>query len=60
MGDTDKQFAARLIEDFYYNLELLELAKNAGANDIVKIVKRKLEIIKLQLQPLELPEIPND
>ncbi len=60
MGDTDKQFVARLIEDYYYNIELRKLAEKENATETVKAINRKLKIIKLQLQPLELPEENDD
>lgn len=56
MGDTDKQFNAKLIEDYYYNLRIRKLAESEGAAKTVKEINEKLKIIKLQLQPLELPE----
>lgn len=57
MGDTDKQFNAKLIDDYYDYLELRKTAEKEGAADTVKKIDRKLKIIKLQLQPLELPDI---
>lgn len=56
MGDTDKQFNAKLIEDYYYNLRIRKLAKSEGAEKTVEEINEKLEIIRLQLQPLKLPE----
>ena len=60
MGETDKQFSARLIEEYYYNLEILKLAEEEKSEKTAKTIRRRLEMIKLQLQPIELPEIPND
>ncbi len=56
MGDTDKQFNARLIEEYYYNLRIRKIAEKEGATETVKEINQKLKIIKLQLQPLELPD----
>lgn len=56
MCDTDKQFTARLIEDYYYYLDIRKTAEKEGATETVKMIDKKLKIIKLQLQPLELPE----
>lgn len=56
MFETDKQFNARLIDDYFYNLHIREIAEREGAVETVKEINRKLKIIKLQLQPLELPE----
>lgn len=57
MGDTDKQFNAKLIDDYYDYLDLRKIAEKEGAVETVKKIDRKLEIIKLQLQPIELPDI---
>ncbi len=57
MGDTDKQFNAKLINDYYDYLDLRKIAEKEGAVETVKKIDRKLEIIKLQLQPIELPDI---
>lgn len=56
MGETDKQFNAKLIDDYYFYLELRKSAEKEGATETVKMINKKLKIIKLQLQPLELPE----
>lgn len=56
MGDTDKQFNAKLIEEYYYNLRIREIAEKEGAVETVKEIEKKMKIIKLQLQPVELPE----
>lgn len=56
MGETDKQFNAKLIDDYYFYLELRKSAEKEGATETVKMIDKKLKIIKLQLQPLELPE----
>lgn len=56
MGETDKQYEGRLIEEYYYNLDIRNLAEKEGAKETVKRINQKLKIIKLQLQPLELPE----
>ncbi len=56
MSDTDKQFNARLIEEYYYNLRIRKIAEKENAKETVKEINQKLKIIKLQLQPLELPD----
>ncbi len=56
MGDTDKQFNAKLIDDYYYNLRIRKIAAKEGAVETLKEIDQKLKIIKLQLQPLELPD----
>ena len=56
MGDTDKQFNAKLIEEYYYNLRIRRLAEKEGATETIKEIDERLKLIKLQLQPLELPD----
>ncbi len=56
MGDTDKQFNAKLIEEYYYNLRIRKIAEKEGATETLKEIDQRMKIIKLQLQPLELPD----
>ncbi|MCM1328807.1 MAG: hypothetical protein NC253_05135 [Ruminococcus sp.] len=56
MGDTDRQFTAKLIEDYYCFLRIRKLAEKEGAVETVKEIDNKMKIIKLQLQPMELPK----
>ncbi len=56
MGDTDKQFNARLIEEYYYNLRIRKLAEKECATETISEIDERLKMIKLQLQPLELPD----
>ncbi len=56
MGDTDKQFNAKLIDDYYMLQELLVLAKKENAQEVVKAIKKQMERIRLKLLPLELPK----
>lgn len=56
MGDTDKQFNAKLIDDYYYNRRIRKIAEKEGAEETLKEIDEKIKIIKLQLQPLELPD----
>ncbi|MCM1578127.1 MAG: hypothetical protein NC078_04930 [Ruminococcus sp.] len=46
-----------IIDDCDYNSELLRLAEQENAAETVKRIKRKPNIIKLKLQPSELPDI---
>lgn len=55
MGDTDKQFNAKLIDDYYIFNDLLKLAKKANADEVVKAIEVQMKRIKLKLLPLELP-----
>lgn len=56
MSDTDKQFNAKLIEIYYSYMDIRDLAAKEGATETVELLNKKMKIIKLQLQPLELPE----
>lgn len=56
MGDTDRQFNAKLIDDYYMLNDLRKLAKKANADEVVKAIEVQMEKIKLKLQPLELPK----
>lgn len=53
---SEFELKERLIEEYDYNLELLRLAEQENAAETAKRIKRKLSIIKLKLQPLELPD----
>lgn len=56
MGDSDKQFNAKLIDDYYVFRDLRRLAKKANADDVVKAIEEQMERIRLKLLPLELPK----
>ncbi len=56
MGESDKQFNAKLIDDYYVFLDLLKLAKKANADEVVKAIEVQMKRIKLKLLPLELPK----
>lgn len=61
MGDTNKQYDGQLIAEYFYNLEIRRSARKEGAVSTVKKIDRKLEMLRLQLQPLKLPDdIPDD
>ncbi len=56
MGDTDKQFNAQLIDEYYRLLDLRKLAVKENAEEVVKAIDEQMKRIKLKLQPLELPD----
>ena len=56
MGDSDKQYIGRLIEEYYYNLRIRKLAESEGASKTLEEINNRLKMLKLQLQPLELPD----
>ena len=55
---TDKQYNGQLIDEYYYLCELYESAVTESAVNTAKAIKKKMECIRLKLQPLELPELP--
>lgn len=56
MGDTDRQFNAKLIDDYYMLNDLRKLAKKTNADEVVKAIEVQMDRIRLKLQPLELPK----
>lgn len=56
MGDTDRQFNAKLIDDYYMLSDLRKLAKKTNAEEVVKAIEVQMDRIRLKLQPLELPK----
>lgn len=56
MGETDKQFNAKLIDDYFRLKDLKEIAVKENAVETVRAIDKQIEQIKLKLQPLELPE----
>lgn len=58
MGDTDKQYEGRLIDDYEWLIALREIAVEENAEKVIKSIDKKIGFIKLKLQPLELPDDP--
>ncbi|MCM1330088.1 MAG: hypothetical protein NC253_11690 [Ruminococcus sp.] len=56
MGDTDKQFTAKLLEEYFYNMRIRKIAEKEGAEETLKVINERLELIRLQVQPTELPK----
>lgn len=56
MGETDMQYTGRLIEEYFYNLRIRRLAESEGAAQTLEEIGSRLKMLKLQLQPLELPD----
>lgn len=56
MGETDKQYNGKLIDDYFRLRDLKEIAVKENAVETVKAIDKQIEQIKLKLQPLELPE----
>lgn len=56
MGDTDRQFNARLIEEYQRLIGIRKIAVKENSTETVKAIDREITFIKLKLQPLELPD----
>ena len=58
MGDTDKQYEGRLIDEYEWLITLREIAVKEKATEVIKTIDKKIGFIKLKLRPLELPDDP--
>lgn len=56
MGQTDKQYDGYLIDEYAMLKRLKEAAEKENAVETVKAIDSEMNIIKLKLQPTELPE----
>lgn len=56
MGQTDKQYDGMLIDTYAMLKRLKEKAEKANADEVVKAIEDEMNIIKLKLQPTELPD----
>lgn len=56
MGQTDKQFDAQLIDEYSRLKRLKEIAKTENATETEKAINEEINLIKLKLQPTELPD----
>lgn len=56
MGESDRQFNAKLIDDYYLFRDMLKMAKKANNIELVQLIEVQMEKIRLKLQPLKLPE----
>lgn len=56
MGQTDKQYDGYLIDEYAMLKQLKETAEKENAVETVKAIDSEMNIIKLKLQPTELPE----
>lgn len=58
MGDTDKQYEGRLIDEYEMLITIRKMAVKENATETIKIIDEKIGYIKLKLQPLKLPDDP--
>lgn len=55
-NQTDKQYDGQLIDEYYSLMQIRKQAVKENATETVALIDEKLNIIKLKLQPLKLPE----
>lgn len=56
MGQTDIQFRAQLLEDYARLKRIKEVAEKENSPETVKLLDKEIELVKLKLQPTELPD----
>ncbi len=56
MGDTDRQYNGRLIEEYQRLMLIRKYAVEENATKTLQIIDREINYIKLKLQPIELPD----
>lgn len=56
MFETDKQFDARLIDEYERLNDIKKVAEKENAVETVKLINEKMELIKLKLKPTKLPD----
>ncbi len=56
MGETDKQYDGRLIDEYQRLMRIRKTAVKENATETIKDIDNEIRYLKLKLQPLELPE----
>lgn len=56
MSQTDKQYDGQLIDEYYSLMQIRKQAEKENATETVKLIDEKIEIIRLKLNPITLPE----
>lgn len=56
MGQTDKQYDGQLIDTYTMLKRLREIAIKENSVETIKAIEAEMNIIKLKLQPTELPD----
>lgn len=57
MSQTDLQFKAQLLDEYTRLKRIKEKALKEGASETAAYIDEEIELVKLKLQPLELPEV---
>lgn len=55
---TDKQYNGQLIDEYFRLQKLFDIAVSEKAMETAKAIIHDMSIIKLKIQPTELPELP--
>lgn len=58
MGDTNKQFDADLINEYYTLVRIRRKAIAENAKETVELIDEEIIVLKSKVQALELPDIP--
>ena len=56
MGQTDKQYDGQLIDEYAMLKDIKKVAEKESAVETIKVIEEKMALIKIKLQPTELPE----
>lgn len=56
MGQTDKQYDGQLIDAYAMLKRILKIATDENATKTIEAITAEMELIKLKLQPTELPD----
>lgn len=56
MSETDKQYDGKLIDEYMRLKDIKTIAEKENAVETVKAIEEKMKVIKLKLQPTELPD----
>lgn len=55
-SQTDKQYDGQLIDEYYSLMQIRKQAVKENASETIALIDEKINIIKIKLQPLTLPE----
>lgn len=53
---SDKQYDGQLIDEYFRLKDIKKIAEKENATETIKVIEEKMALIKLKLQPTELPD----
>lgn len=56
MGQTDKQYDGQLMDEYFRLKRIREAAVRENSTETIEVIDNEISLIKLKLQPIELPE----